>query len=102
VPFKRVDIHLPRWAIVVLVGAPFFMGGLASAAVTLGGDRNQQTCRAVQGVRNDLVTALRTIEHRALSQAKTQKQRDLIIEAYEGRKKGDEGLITTIGNPSCP
>lgn len=78
------------------------MCGIGSAAVIFGGQRNQATCDAVQGVRDDLVTALRRIERRALEQAKTQKQRDLVIEGYEGKKKGQEGLITQIGDPTCP
>ena len=97
-PFRKVNLHLPRWVVVVLIGAPFFMAGLGAAAVVMGQNRADKTCEAVQGVRDDLVHSLKVIEGRALKQAKTPQQEALIKDAYEG----PEGMITLIGDPACP
>lgn len=96
---KKVRTTLIIVAIIFSVGASTAAGIIA---VVSGIDRNQQVCDAVNGVRDDLVTALKRIETRALEQAKTPKQRALVLEGYEGKKKGQEGLITQIGDPTCP
>lgn len=92
---KKVRTTLIIVAIIFSVGASTAAGIIA---VVSGIDRNQQVCDAVNGVRDDLVTALRRIENRALEQAKTPNQEAAIREAYEGK----EGLITQIGDPTCP
>lgn len=92
---KRARTTLVIVAIIFSVAASTAAGIIA---VVSGIDRNQQVCDAVQGVRDDLVTALRRIETRALQTAKTPIQEATIKEAYEGK----EGLITQIGDPTCP
>lgn len=96
---SKIKTTLIIVAIVFSIGASTAAGILA---VVSGVKRTEANCRAVQGVRDDLVTALKRIEKRALEQAKTPQQEARIREAYESKKKGEEGLITQIGDPACP
>jgi hypothetical protein len=99
-PFHRVQLSLPRWVVVVFVAAPLVMGALGAWAVVSGENEGKErldiACRAVQGVRDDLVISLQTIRDKAIENATSEAEVRRIKVTY------DTYLIKTIGDPKCP
>lgn len=79
-----------------LVIAAFAFAGSGIYSVLNRDETDQAICGAVQGLRDDMVRSFRKIKTRAIDNAKTQKEKDLVEEVYE------KDLIAGINDPQCP
>jgi hypothetical protein len=101
-PFKVVHFDMPRWVIAVLIGAPFFMGGLAAEAVTIGQDQNDVQCEAVKGLREDLVGVVKDGQKRStvtITDAFNGRQR---VRLLQNLNEQTAQTLAKIDDPKCP
>lgn len=94
--FRNVLNRSPAIASLVLILSAMVFTGSAIFSVVQRSKTDDQICAAVKGVRDDLVTSIRKIESRAMSNAKTQAEKDAIKQAYE------QDLVAGIEDPHCP
>lgn len=101
-PFKQVHLNLPRWAIIVLVCAPFAMGCVATWAVIRGNERTNANCEAVHGLREDLVEVVKDSEQRseaAIKDAFDGNQEERLLNNLHSQT---QSTLNKIEDPQCP
>lgn len=89
-----LDRRAAAFALIFVLAAVMVFGA-AIYSVHKGATTDEQICKSVQSVRDDLVLAIHKIEVRALQRATTPAEKAGIKQAYE------EDLVSTISRPPC-